>query len=158
MFMMAGGLVLHSCQKEQFQLDKLSDEIEIHTNLVAPLIYGSMGMGEIVDEFDSSGYVGEFDDGLIYLTYADTIVDVTVDTLDLVVDGLYTQIYFDTEIGGDPTFIGSSPGDTIHFLKSKIFGFETTGNNRLDSVVFKGGELLTEIESTFSARWVIDHQ
>ena len=74
---------MHSCQKDQFQLDKLSDEIEIQTDLVAPLIYGSMGMGEIVAEFDSSGYVGEFEDGLIYLTYADTIVDVLVDTLDL---------------------------------------------------------------------------
>jgi hypothetical protein len=149
MFIMAGGLVLHSCQKEQFQLDKLSDEIEIHTDLVAPLIFGSMGMGEIVAEFDSSGYVGEFEDGLIYLTYADTIVNVRVDTLDLVVDGLYTEIYFDTEIANDPEFIGSAPGDTVHFIKSKFFGMETSGNNRLDSLVFKGGELLTEIVSTF---------
>ena len=70
---------MHSCQKEQFQLDKLSDEIEIHTDLVAPLIFGSMGMSEIVAQFDSSGYVGEFDDGLIYLTYTDTVVDVMVD-------------------------------------------------------------------------------
>ncbi len=147
--MMAGGLLLHSCQKEQFQLDKLSDEIEIHTDLVAPLIYGSMGMGEIVAEFDSSGYVGEFEDGLIYLTYADTISDVRVDTLDLVVDGLYTEIYYDTEIASDPEFIGSAIGDTIHFIKSKYFGLETKGNNRLDSIVFKGGELLTEIVSTF---------
>jgi len=146
---LAGGLFLHSCEKNQFQLEKLSDEIEIHTDLVAPLIFGSMGMGEIVAEFDSSGYVGEFEDGLIYLTYADTIVNVRVDTVDLVVDGLYTEIYFDTEISGDPAFIASAPGDTIHFLKSKFFGVETEGNNRLDSIVFKGGELLTEMESTF---------
>lgn len=148
-FVIAGGLLLHSCNKEQFQLEKLSDEMEIHTDLVAPLIFGSMGMGEIVAEFDSSGYVGEFEDGLIYLTYADTIVDVKVDTLDLVVDGLYTEIYFDTEISGDPEFIGSAPGDTLHFIKSKLFGVETKGNNRLDSIVFKGGELLTEVVSTF---------
>jgi hypothetical protein len=149
MFFLAGGLFLHSCKKEEFQLDKLSDEIEIHTNLVAPLIHGSMGMGEIVAEFDSSGYVGEFEDGLIYLTYTDTVVDVRVDTLDLVIDGLYTEIYFDTEIAGDPNFIGSAIGDTVHFIKSKFFGFETTGDNRMDSIVFKGSELLTEIQSTF---------
>ena len=148
-FMMAGGLFLNSCQKEQFQLDKLSDEIEIHTDLVAPLLYGSMGMGEIVAQFDSSGYVGEFGDGLIYLTYTDTAVDVMVDTLNLVVDGLYTEIYFDTEIADDPIFIGSSIGDTVHFIKSKYYGVETKGDNRLDSIVFKGGELLTEMESTF---------
>ena len=55
---LVGALLLGSCQKEQFQLDRLSDEVEIQTDLVAPLIYGSMGMGEIVAEFDSSGYVG----------------------------------------------------------------------------------------------------
>lgn len=148
-FFLIGGLYLHSCERDQFQLDKLSDEIEIHTDLVAPLIFGSLGMGELVAEFDSSGYVDEFEDGLIYLTYADTIVDVKVDTLNLVVDGLYTQIYFDMEIASDPEFIASAPGDTLHFLKSKFFGMETNGDNRLDSIVFKGGELLTEMESTF---------
>jgi len=146
---MAGGLFLRSCQKEQFQLENLSDEIEIQTDLVAPLIHGSIGMGELVAEFDSSGYVGEFEDGLIYLTYADTLVDVLVDTLDLVIDGLYNEIYFDTDVSEDPDFITSIPGDTIHFLKSKYFGFETKGGNRLDSIVIKGGALLTEIESTF---------
>jgi len=149
MFLLAGGHFLHSCQKEEFQLDKLSDEMEIRTHLVAPLIHGSMSMNELVAEFDSTGNIGEFEDGLIYLTYADTMVDVWVDTLDLMVDGLYTEIYFDTEISGDPNFIGSSVGDTIHFIKSKFFGFETTGDNRLDSLVFKGSELLTEIQSSF---------
>jgi hypothetical protein len=149
MFMMAGGLFLHSCQKEQFQLERLSDEIEIQTDLVAPLIHGSMGMGEIVAQFDSSGYVGEFEDGLIYLTYADTLAEVMVDTLNLVVDGLYTELYIDADIGDDPAFIGSAIGETVHFQKSKYFGYETSGDNRFDSIVFKGGELLTEIESTF---------
>ena len=141
--------MFYSCQKDQFQLERLSDEIEIQTDLVAPLIYGSMGMGEIVAEFDTTGYVGEFEDGLIYLTYADTVAEVMVDTLNLVIDGIYTQIYFDTEIAGDPIFIGSAIGDTVHFVKSKFFGFEMEGNNRLDSILFKGGELLTEVVSTF---------
>ena len=104
-----GVLLLNSCHKEQFQLDKLSDEIEIQTDLVAPLIYGSMGMGEIVAEFDSSGYVGEFEDGLLFLTYSDTLVNVKVDTLDLVIDGLYNEIYFDTDVSEDPDFITSIP-------------------------------------------------
>ena len=148
-FLMAAGLLLSSCQKEQFQLDRLSDEIEIETGLVAPLIYGSMGMGELVEEFDSTGYVDAFEDGLIYLAYSDTIAEVMVDSLDLFTDGLYTQIYFDTEIASDPFFLSSSVGDTVHFIKSKFFGFEMEGESRLDSIIFKGGDLLTEIVSTF---------
>ena len=140
---------MSSCQKDQFQLDKLSDEIEIQTGLVAPLIYGSLGMGELVAEFDTSGYVDEFEDGLIYLAYSDTIAEIMVDTLDIFDEGLYTQIYFDTEIASDPFFLGSAVGDTVHFIKSKYFGFEMEGNSRLDSIIFKGGELLNEIVSTF---------
>jgi len=144
-----GGLVLASCQNEYFQLDKLSTEMEIETDLVAPLIYGSLSIDDLVAWFDSTGYVNEFDDGLVYLSYADTMVDVMVDTLDLVVDGLYTEIYYDAEVGSDPIFISSNVGDTVHFRKSKFFGIRTAGNNRLDSIVFKGGELLTELESAF---------
>jgi len=148
-FLLLGGLFLASCNKESFDLDKLSNEVEIVTDLVAPLIYGSMAMDDIVARIDSSGYVDEFEDGLIYLTYADTLAEVMVDTLNLVVDGFYTEIYLDAEIGDDPAFIGSAIGETVHFQKSKEFGFQTSGDNRFDSIVFKGGELLTEIESTF---------
>jgi hypothetical protein len=148
-FLVLGALFLSSCHKEYFELDKLSDEVEVETHLVAPLINGSMALDDIVARFDSSGYVNEFEDGLIYLTYADTLVEVMVDTLNLVIDGFYIEFYLDAEIGDDPAFIASEIGETVHFQKSKYFGFETKGNNRLDSVVFKGGELLTEIESTF---------
>ena len=148
-FLMVGGLFLTSCHKEYFQLDRLSDEMEIRTDVVAPLIHGSMYMGDIVSLFDSAGYVGEFEDGLIYLAYTDTLVEVMVDTLDLVIDGLYQEIYFAPEIGDNPIFIGSFIGDTIHFKKSKYFSFKAEGDSRVDSIVFKGGEMLTEIESTF---------
>ena len=144
-----GGLVLASCQNEYFQLDKLSSEMEIETDLVAPLIYGSLSIDDLVAWFDSTGYVNEFDDGLVYLSYADTMVDVMVDTLDLVIDGLYTEIFYDAEVASDPIFISSNVGDTVHFRKSKFFGIKTKGNNRLDSIVFKGGELFTELESAF---------
>lgn len=149
LFIALGVFILGSCQNEYFQLDKLSDEIEIETDLVAPLIQGSLSMGDLVAWFDSSGYVGAFEDGLVYLSYADTLIEVMVDTLDLMVDGLYAENYFDAEIGSDPFFLSSNIGDLVHFRKSKFYGFETKGDNRLDSIVFKGGTLLNEMESTF---------
>lgn len=148
-YLLVGGLLLTSCHKEYFQLDKLSDEMELETDLVAPLIHGSMSLGDLVARFDSSGYTGEFEDGLIYLSYSDTLVEVMVDTLDLVMDGFYDEIFLDVEIGDDPVYIGSAIGDTVHFRKSKFFGFETEGENRMDSVLFKGGELETVMGSTF---------
>ena len=142
-------LFLTSCHKEYFELDKLSDEIEIQTDLVAPLIYGSMNMEDIVAKFDSSGYTGTFEDGLIYLAYSDTLVDVRVDTLDLLLKEIFQETYFSPEIGNDPIYIGSAVGDTVHFVKSKYFAFQAGGDSRLDSIVFKGGTLMTEVTSTF---------
>ena len=146
---MAGGLLLTSCHKEYFQLDRLSDEMEISPDVVAPLVHGSMSMGDIVARFDSTGYVGEFDDGLIYLTYADTLVDVMVDTVDLLIDEFYQEVYFDLEIGDNPIYISSNIGDTLHFRKSKFYGFSVDGDTRIDSIIFKEGEVMTEIQSTF---------
>jgi len=148
-------LVITSCHKEYFQLDKLSDEMEITPHLVAPLIHGSMSMGDIVALFDSAGYVGEFDDGLIYLAYSDTLVNLTIDTLDLVVDTYYDETYLSPEIGTDPIFISSGVGDTVHFLKSTYYSLDIKGESRLDSIFFKGGEMLIEVASAFRHRGVI---
>jgi hypothetical protein len=148
-FLLTGILFLSSCNKEYFQLDKLSDEMEIRPDLVAPLIHGSMVMGDLVARLDSTGFVGEFDDGLIYLSYADTLLNVRVDTLDLVLDGFYQEVYFEPEIGDNPIYISSAIGDTVHFIKSKFYSFRAEGDSRVDSIIFKGGEIVTEIESSF---------
>jgi len=146
---LAGVLFLTSCNKEYFQLEKLSDEMEIRPDIVAPLIHGSLSMGDIVAQVDSTGYVGQFDDGLIYLTYADTLLDVIMDTVDLLIDGFHQEVYFDLEIGDNPIYIGSHIGDTLHFRKSKFYHFSAGGSTRLDSIIFKEGEVVTEIESSF---------
>jgi len=109
----------------------------------------AMNMEDIVARFDSSGYTGTFEDGLIYVAYSDTLVEVRVDTLDLLLNQLFQETYFSPEIGNDPIFIGSAVGDTIHFLKSKYFSFQAEGENRLDSIVFKGGQMIQEVTSTF---------
>lgn len=148
-WILVGGLLfLPSCHKEYFDLNKLSTEMELETDLVAPLIHGSMVMGDLVARLDSTGYVGELDDGLIFVAY-DTFAEVVVDSLDLVIDGLYQEMYFSLDVSDNALFISSNIGDTIHFFKSKYFTFLTAGDTRVDSITFKGGEMLTELESAF---------
>jgi len=149
------ALVISSCHKEYFQLDKLSDEMEIRPHLVAPLIQGSVSMGDIVELFDSASYLGEFADGLIYLAFSDTLLHLSVDTLDLVIDNYYNETYFSADVGTDPQFLASSIGDTVHFQKSTYYSFQTEGDNRLDSIVFKGGDMQIEIVSGFRHRGVM---
>lgn len=145
MVVLAGILVLSACHREYFELDKLSTKMELETGLIAPLAYGSMSMADVVAMFDSVDYIGEID-GLVYIAFDSTMVDIKMDTVDLIVDNIYFQTYFSADIGGSlPVDIG----DTIHFQKDKEFVMLTAGDTRVDSVEFKGGELLTELESSF---------
>jgi hypothetical protein len=151
-YLVLTGIVISSCHKEYFQLEKLSDEMEFRPAVVAPLIHGSMSMNDIVSLFDSAGYVGEFADGLIFLAYSDTLANLTVDTLSLLGDAFYDEIFLSPEIGSDPGFIGSGIGDTIHFVKSNYFSANAEGETRLDSIFFKDGNMLLEVASTFRHR------
>lgn len=149
------AMAITSCNKEYFQLDKLSDEMEITPDMVAPLIHGSVSMADIVALFDSAGYVGEFSDGLIYLSYSDTIVNFRADTLDLLPNNYYNESYFSPEIGSDPIFIASGLGDTVHFLKSTYYSIQVEGESRLDSIFFQGGQMQIEVASAFRHRGVM---
>jgi hypothetical protein len=149
------AIAISSCQKEYFQLDKLSSEMEIQPNLVAPLVNGSLLMGDIVELFDSSGYAGEFEDGLIYLAYSDTFVNLSADSLDLLPDNYYNEYYLDPEIGTDPVFLSSNIGDTVHFQKSTDYSVGIEGESRLDSIIFKGGLMQIDLSSDFRHRGVM---
>ena len=77
-----GGIMLTTCNREYFELDRLSDEIELEPGMVAPLIYGSFDMSDIAEVIDSTDYTLEDEDGEpFYLVYTDTIfsVDDTVE-------------------------------------------------------------------------------
>jgi hypothetical protein len=147
-FLLAGGIILTTCNKEYFEFDRLSDEIELQPDLVAPLIHGSMSVQDLVEMFDSSGYAHEFDDGLIYLAYSDTLIEIMADTVVEVPDHLVTEAYINLDID-IPVWIGSAVGDTIPFYKSELFSFTLEGNDRMDSVLVKGGEIILDVVSSF---------
>jgi hypothetical protein len=148
LFLIAGALLLTNCKKEYFDLDKLSDEVEIHPKLVAPLVFGSLNIGDLVEYVDSSGYAHEFDDGLVYLAYTDTVVNVMADSMVEIPDALYTESFLAPDVD-IPDFMESEPGDIVHFLKSKFIAIQLEGDDRVDSMRVKGGEILFEILSTF---------
>lgn len=145
---LSGLVLLSSCHKEYFELKKLSDELELQPQLVAPILYGTLTMKDLVAHVDSNGYANEFDDGLIYLVYSDTVVNVMADTMVDIPDVLNTEVFLDSEVNS-PEFIGSEIGDIVHFVKSKIIAFELDGDDRVDSMRVKGGEILIRIKSSF---------
>jgi len=147
-FLLAGGLLLTTCNREYFELDRLSNEIEVQPQLVAPLIYGTMNLKDLVEEFDSTDVIDEFNDGLLYLAYSDTLVEVMADTMFEVQDNLVTKYYIDSDVE-IPIWIGSQVGDTVPFYKDELITFTLDGNDRVDSLVIKGGEVVIDVASSF---------
>lgn len=146
--MLACGIILTTCNKEYFDLDRLSDEIELEPRLVAPLAYGSMSIRDLVELFDSSGYIDEFEDGLLYLAYSDTPFSVKADTAFEVPDKLVTETYIDSDIQ-TPEWLGAAVGDTVSFYKSELFELDFDGDDRVDSILIKGGEIVIDVTSSF---------
>ncbi len=147
-FLLASGIMLTTCNKEYFELNRLSDEIELEPTLVAPLIFGSLNLNDIVEKFDSSGYIHEFEDGLLYLAYSDTGFSVMADTMVEVPNKLVTQYFIDSDIE-TPIWLGSAIGDTVPFFKSELFTFELDGNDRVDSIRVKLGQMAIDVTSSF---------
>lgn len=70
----AGAFLTMSCVKDNFDLDKLNDEMETEPVLNLPLIYGGFNMDDLVEVLDSGDYSLEDPDGeRYYLVYPDTI-------------------------------------------------------------------------------------
>jgi hypothetical protein len=147
-FLLTVSAYVSSCNKEYFELKNLSDELELRPQVLGPVLYGSVSMEDAVAYVDSGGYSHTFEDGLIYLAYSDTVVHVMADTVLDIPDALNTEIFLESEVN-TPEFIGSEVGEIVHFLKSKFIVFRLEGNDRVDSMRIKGGELLITVRSTF---------
>lgn len=140
-----GNFLLTTCNKENFDLDRLSTELEIESELVAPLIYGSMSMHDITALFDSVSYIKEDPEGLIILVYGDTLVSVAADTMDLP-DLETSELYLEADVDV-PEWI---PVDTLEIpRRSKAIDFVLQGDDRLDEVYIKGGDLVLTLQSSF---------
>ncbi len=107
-----------------------------------------MTLQDIVERVDSAGYTHVDDVGLIYIVYEDTAYSVRADTIVDVQDTLVTAVYIDSDINL-PLWLGSSVGDTVPFYKQERFTFELDGNDRVDSILIKGGQIVIDVMSSF---------
>lgn len=73
-FFFAGLVLLSSCVKDNFDLDRLSTEMELEPALAAPLLFGSFNMDDLVGVMDTIDYSLKDEEGeRYYLVYPDTV-------------------------------------------------------------------------------------
>ncbi len=111
-----------------------------------PLVFGKLSLRDLLEQYDSTGFVSEDSTGLLYVAYSKDTVLSAPEVLQIE-DQNFLQVFFrvDSTI---PGWYLDMLGDTIRFSQDKGFEFERTGEERIDSVHVKAGEMRIYVRSS----------
>ncbi len=141
-------LGLNSCFDDHWDLDRISDEIEINPGIAAPLAYGILSIDDLINKFDTAGRVKKFEDSLLYLVYKKELMSYKASEILNIPDQDFPEIYISSDIN-IPEWLVSGLGDEITFVKEKKEEFVFENNERLDSIRIKQTTLHIHVESEF---------
>ena len=74
-------LAMHSCIRDNFDLDRLSGDVHYEPSLAAPIAYGNLSLLDGLETYDSVGRVKLNNDGFLSLFYFDSAESDTVSVL-----------------------------------------------------------------------------
>ncbi|MBU8892000.1 MAG: hypothetical protein KOO66_04430 [Bacteroidales bacterium] len=135
--------IFWQCMHDEFDFNKLSTEAEINSGLLMPLAYGSLSFDDIISSFDNSGFLEEDADGLLYLTYADSLISFIAEDLLEIPEQDFFQFFIQTDFAFPPGW------DTVMVNKKQNFPFSFANNEKLDSMILETGNLIFDISSEF---------
>jgi hypothetical protein len=130
---------------DEFDFNKLDDEMEIVVGVLAPVAYGSLNINDLISEIDNDGYFSTDPDGLLMLSYSDTIGSFVAEDL-LVIP---SQSFFEYFIESDFGFPVAPPAMTFEINRKVMFPFTFDNGERLDSMILDAGNLVFDISSSF---------
>jgi hypothetical protein len=134
---------------DQFNMDRLSTEIEITPSIAAPLAYGNFSVQDILEAMnDSAGLISVAENDLIYLSYADTAFSLFAEELIEISDHITSETYIQADIE-TPGWIALPVGDSLTFYKVDRLSFTIEPEDRIDSIIVKAGSLNLRAFSDF---------
>lgn len=134
---------------EQFNMDRLSDEIELHPSLAAPIAYGGFSLADILETLtDSAGLVSQTEDSLIYIYYADTAYSLNAEDLISIPNHVVTETYIESDVNV-VAWNALPVGSSQTFYKQELLEFNIEPDDRIDSIMVKAGALNLEAYSQF---------
>ena len=138
-------LLFYQCMHDEFEFNKLDDEMEFVAGVLSPLAYGSLNIGDLISELDSSSFITSDPDGLLLLTYQDSLISyVAEDML-----GIESQSFFEFFIRSEFAIPPLPILDTFEIDRITIFPFIFSNGEQLDSMILDEGNLTFDIASTF---------
>ncbi|MCF8227101.1 MAG: hypothetical protein K9J30_14585 [Bacteroidales bacterium] len=149
----AGFLILvltWSCEGylDQFNLSRLDTEAEVEPSAALPLAYGSFSLQDVIESLDSTSFVDQTADSLLFVYYRDTILTLSAGEFLQVPDRDIVETYFQSDIN-IPDWLDIGTGETFEFYKSEELDFNAVGDDRLDSIFIGSGTLIIDIVSDF---------
>ncbi len=147
-FIVAG---LWSCESylDQFNMEKLSSEVEFSPSLAAPLAYGSFSIQDILESLnDSAGLISLTEDSLILVSYADTAFSLNAEEVVEIPDHITAETYIQSDIN-IPAWTLLPEGENYTFTKVERMDFAIEPGDRIDSIRVKAGFLNLEAFSEF---------
>lgn len=108
-----------------------------------PLVFGNLSLEDLLERYDTTGYVFADENNLLWASYSRDTVLSAPDVLEIP-DQEFIQVFFRVE-SDIPSIV---LGPTFHADTIRGFEFERTGDERLDSVYVKAGEMRIYVKST----------
>ncbi len=139
-------IVFVSCMNDEWMADKYDFTVRWEPGFEGPLVFGNLSIEDMLTKFDTSGYLIEDSTNFLYFIF-DTSETVYADDYIDIPDQDFLQVFFQTPVDIPGSSLGNI-GDTITFMEVKNFEWERTGDERLDSVHMKGGEIVIFVTST----------
>jgi hypothetical protein len=134
-----------SCNDDWFT-SEYDTTVKWEGGLEAPIIHGRVTLEELLEEYDTAGYVFPDENNLLWASYTRDTVLTAPEMIDIP-DQDFIQVFFRVDSNISGAWLGPV-GDTIMFEQDKGFEFERTGEERLDSVHVKSGEMRVYVRSS----------
>ncbi|MFC2096591.1 hypothetical protein ACFLQ3_02715 [Bacteroidota bacterium] len=137
------------CMHDEYDFSKLDDEMEITAGVLAPVAYGSLTLEDIISEFDSSSYISSDADGLLLITYEDSLFSYIADDLLNIPSQDFIEYFIESDFTILPGFPLWNPGDTLPIERTEMFPFSFSQGEKLDSMILDQGTLNININCEF---------
>ncbi|MDY6800313.1 MAG: hypothetical protein SVU94_03705 [Bacteroidota bacterium] len=134
------------CMHDEYEFDKLSDEMEINVDILTPLAYGYLSMDDIIFEFDSTSYINTDEEGLLFITYEDSLFSFLADELIDIPDQNFPEYFIESDDDIPPY---ASWDDTVVVERTEYYEFNFSNNEDPDSIYINTADLNLQINSTF---------
>jgi len=139
-------IVCVSCMNDEWMADKYDLTVRWEPGFEGPLVYGNLSIEDMLTKFDSSGYLTTDSSNFLYFIF-DTSETVYADDYIDIPDQDFIQVFFQSEVDIPGSALGNI-GDSTTFIEIKNYEFERMGDERLDSIALKGGEIVIYVTST----------